>query len=40
MKELQRHLAVSDDDLTLLDFAATPEQAVAIIEQKARAVVV
>src|SRR5229473_4117618 len=40
MKELQRHLAVSDDDLGLLDFAATPEEAVAIIEQKSSAVVV
>src|SRR5437773_3868503 len=40
MKELQRHLAVSDGDLGLLDFAATPEAAVAIIEQKSSAVVV
>src|SRR6266849_930818 len=40
MKELQRHLAVSDDELRLLDFAATPEEAVAIIEQKSSAVVV
>src|SRR5258708_19931980 len=40
MKELQRHLAVSDDDLGLLDFAATPEEAVAIIQQKSSAVVV
>jgi uncharacterized protein (TIGR00730 family) len=40
MKALQRHLVVSDDDLGLLDFAATPEEAVAIIEQKARAVIV
>ncbi len=40
MKELQRHLAVSDDDLGLLDFATTPEEAVAIIEQKSSAVVV
>src|SRR6202165_2229872 len=39
MKALQRHLAVSDDDLGLLDFAATPEEAVAIIEQKSRAVI-
>src|SRR5258707_6054346 len=39
MKELQRHLAVSDDDLLLLDFAATPEEAVAIIERKSKAVV-
>jgi uncharacterized protein (TIGR00730 family) len=40
MKELQRHLAVSDADLRLLDFAATPEEAVAIIERKSSAVVV
>ena len=40
MKELQRHLAVSDDDLGLLDFAATPEEAVSIIERKSGAVVV
>src|SRR6059036_4360430 len=40
MKEMQRHLAVSDDDLGLLDFAATPEEAVAIIERKSGAVVV
>jgi hypothetical protein len=40
MKELQRHLAVSDDDLGLLDFAVTPEEAVAIIERKSSAVVV
>jgi predicted Rossmann-fold nucleotide-binding protein len=40
MKELQRHLAVSDDDIGLLDFAATPEEAVAIIVRKSSAVVV
>ena len=40
MKELQQHLAVSDDDLGLLDFAATPEEAVAIIVRKSSAVVV
>ncbi|HVS80160.1 MAG TPA: LOG family protein [Pyrinomonadaceae bacterium] len=40
MKELQRHLAVSDDDLGLLDFAATPEEAVEIIIRKSSAVVV
>src|SRR4030081_1399138 len=34
MKEMQRYLAVSDDDLGLLDFAATPEEAIAIIKQK------
>ncbi len=40
MKELQRHLAVSDDDLRLLDFAATPEEAVNIIVRKSSGVVV
>lgn len=40
MKELQRHLAVSDNDLALLDFAATPEEAVAIISRKSNGVVV
>ena len=40
MKQMQHYLAVSDDDLGLLDFAATPEEAVAIIEQKSSAVVV
>src|SRR2546423_13388350 len=40
MKEMQRHLAVSEDDLGLLDFAATPEEAVAIIERQSGAVVV
>lgn len=40
MKELQRHLAVSQDDLELLDFAPTPEAAVAIIKEKSAAVVV
>src|SRR5216683_144014 len=40
MKELQRHLAVSDDDLGLLDFAATPEEAIAIIKERSADVVV
>ena len=31
---------MSDNDLSLLDFAATPEEAVSIISQKTRAVVV
>lgn len=35
----QRCLAVSDNDVAVLDFASTPEQAVAIIEQKSRGVV-
>src|SRR5712692_3128905 len=40
VKAWQSHLAVSDDDLLLLDFAATPEVAVAIIKRKSSAVVV
>ena len=40
MTELQHHLAVSDDDLSLLNFAPTPEEAVAIIIEKSAAVVV
>ena len=39
LKELQRHLAVSDNDLRLLDFASTPEQAVGIINEKSKGVV-
>lgn len=40
VKEWQRHLAVSDADVQLLDFAATPEEAVAIIKDKSEGVVV
>jgi uncharacterized protein (TIGR00730 family) len=40
VKEWQRHLAVSDDDVKMLDFAGTPEEAVAIIEEKSAGVVV
>ena len=35
----QGHLAVSDSDVQMLSFANTPEEAVAIINQKAAAVV-
>src|SRR5215510_11643119 len=35
MKELQKYLAVSDADLALLDFADTPDEAVAVINRKA-----
>jgi uncharacterized protein (TIGR00725 family) len=35
VREWQRSLAVNDDDVGLLDFATTPEEAVAIIEGKA-----
>ena len=34
VKEWQQHLAVSDNDVQILDFAATPEAAVAIIKEK------
>jgi uncharacterized protein (TIGR00725 family) len=33
----QRHLAVSDSDVQILSFATTPEEAVAIIEQRSAA---
>jgi len=35
VKEWQRHLAVSDTDVEILNFAQTPEEAVAIIMGKA-----
>jgi uncharacterized protein (TIGR00725 family) len=40
VKEWQRHLAVSDADIELLDFADTPERAVAIVKSKSEGVVV
>ncbi|HVS21329.1 MAG TPA: LOG family protein [Pyrinomonadaceae bacterium] len=40
VREWQRYLAVSDDDVKALDFAGTPEEAVAIINQKSKSVVV
>ena len=36
----QQHLAVSDEDVRSLDFASTPEEAVAIIQEKSRGVVI
>jgi hypothetical protein len=36
----QQHLVVSDKDVGLLDFAATPEQAVEIVTRKVRDVLV
>ena len=36
----QSHLAVSDSDVQLLNFADTPEEAVAIIKEKSQGVVV
>jgi uncharacterized protein (TIGR00725 family) len=38
--EWQRHLAVSDNDVQILDFAGTPEEAVAIIREKSEGVIV
>ena len=40
VKEWQRHLAVGDDDVKMLDFAGTPEEAVEIIIEKSQGVVV
>jgi predicted Rossmann-fold nucleotide-binding protein len=40
VKEWQRHLAVSDDDVKILDFAGTPEEAVDIIVEKSQGAVV
>lgn len=39
VREWQKHLVVSDQDVALLDFARTPEDAVAIINQKSQGVV-
>ena len=39
VREWQKHLVVSDDDIAALDFALTPEDAVAIIQQKSQGVV-
>jgi uncharacterized protein (TIGR00730 family) len=39
VREWQQHLAVSDADVAALDFATTPEDAVAIINQKSVGVV-
>ncbi len=40
VKEWQRHLVVTDKDVQILDFAATPEDAVAIIREKSEGVIV
>jgi len=40
VKEWQRNLAVNDTDVQILDFANTPEEAVAIIKEKSKEVVV
>lgn len=39
VREWQKYLAVSEKDIQALDFATTPEQAVAIINQKSQGVV-
>jgi len=40
VREWQRHLVVSDDDVSALDFASTAEEAVAIINEKSKGVVI
>jgi len=40
VREWQRYLAVSDRDVQLLNFADTPEEAVAIISEKSKSVVI
>ena len=40
VKEWQRNLAVNDTDVQILDFANTPEEAVAIIKEKSKEVVI
>ena len=40
VREWQKHLAVNDRDVAALDFADTPEQAVAIIKRKSQGVIV
>jgi uncharacterized protein (TIGR00730 family) len=39
VKAWQQHLAVTDQNVGALDFASTPEEAVAIINQKSRGVI-
>jgi predicted Rossmann-fold nucleotide-binding protein len=38
VEAFKRHLVVSDDDVRLLDFAETPEEAVRIIVEKSEGV--
>jgi uncharacterized protein (TIGR00730 family) len=40
VREWQQHLAVSAEDVRALDFAQTPEEAVAIIKEKSRGVTI
>ncbi len=39
VREWQKHLAVSSEDVAALDFATTPEEAVAIINKKTEGVI-
>ncbi|MEP6719077.1 MAG: LOG family protein [bacterium] len=39
VREWQKHLAVTDEDVSALDFARTPEEAVAIINEKSQGVI-
>ena len=39
VREWKKHLAVTDKDIEALDFADTPEQAVAIINEKSQGVI-
>jgi uncharacterized protein (TIGR00730 family) len=39
VKAWQQHLAVSDADVAVLDFANTPDEAVAIIKEKSKGVI-
>lgn len=39
VREWQKHLVVSDKDVALLDFADSPEEAIAIIKEKSQGVV-
>ena len=39
VREWKKYLVVSDDDIAALDFAKTPEQAVAIIQEKSQGVI-
>jgi predicted Rossmann-fold nucleotide-binding protein len=40
IESLREHLVVSEQDVALLDFAATPEEAVRVIVEKSKGVVV
>jgi hypothetical protein len=39
VREWQKYLAVSDQDVAALDFAGTPEEAVSIIKEKSQGVI-